>query len=910
MKIIDCRMNHMDNPLGYQLDNPDFSWRLDGETSERVSDTRISICKEGMEAGDTGWTDPDNLGTSVAALLEPRTRYTWKVAVKMDDGSVVESGENWFETGKMEEPWSGKWITMENQKEARHPVFHKHFTCDKEIKRARLYITGLGLYEATINGKPVTDECLTPYCNAYDQWLQVQTYDVTDLLQKDNEIDVMLGNGWYRGRFGFDQSEEPAYGSTWKLIAELVVTDKDGNETVIPTDESWSVTRSKITFSNLYDGEHVDMTLPDTEEEKVVFCNEESAPLMDRMSTAVRRHEMFRGKIIITPKKEMVVDIGQNLAGTFALHVHEPKGTKIHLQFGEVLQDGCFYRDNLRTAKAEYFYVSDGEERWISPHFTFYGFRYVKVEGMSKFKAEDFVAYALYSDIHDVSTLKTGHDLVNRLIGCAEWGMKSNFLDVPTDCPQRDERMGWTGDAQVFSRTAMYLADTYAFYAKYLYDMAKEQAAWNGLVPHVVPSFHIHEAAAVWGDATTIIPWNMYQFYGDARILADHYEAMKAWVDYVHAREEDNHGWTKQFHFGDWLALDGEKSKEGVRGLTDEAFIAAVYYRKSAMIVSETARILGLTEDGEKYEQLAEDIKKEILKEWYTATGRCAITTMTAQLLSLNECIGDPYIAKDELAKLIRFNNGKLATGFVGTPLLCPVLTEYGMEKMAYDLLFNEDYPGWLYEVKLGATTVWERWNSLDEDGHITGVGMNSLNHYAYGSIVEWIYAYCAGIKQMKPGFKRAIIEPVVDYRLKYVDCKYNSAAGPYEVHWKIIDRWHMHMEWSVPYGCGAEVHLPFYKDTDSPIKEQLKNGFGYFTQGTYSLDYETEEPLDQVIAISSMVKEALNVPAVRDYLEKLPRFKQSEFSFMGSTIKEALQSCPINKEDYQRIEKEIIDLQ
>lgn len=910
MKIRNCRVSHLENPLGFQLGNPDFSWLPDGTREERIEASRIIIRKEGETAGDTGWTDMDCLGTTAAFPLSPRTAYTWKVLVRLQDGTVAEGGENRFETGKMDEPWRGRWIMPADAAETRHPVFHRKFRTDGAVRRARLYICGLGLYEARLNGRPVTDEYLTPYCNAYDRWLQVQTFDVTDLLQQENELCVMLGNGWYRGRFGFDQKEEPAYGGTWKLIAELHLTGEDGTETCIATDESWTVTRSCITFSNIYDGEHEDRTLAPAAPEKAVFCTEEAAPLRDRMSLPVQRRETFRCRLLKTPAGEQVFDSGQNMAGIFRLHVREAAGTKIRLQFGEVLQDGCFYRDNLRTAKAEYVFVTDGTDRWVSPHFTFYGYRYVKVEGISSLREEDFEAVALYSGIRTASQLTTGHPLVNRLIRCAEWGMKSNFVDVPTDCPQRDERMGWTGDAQVFSRTALYLADTYAFYAKYLRDLAEEQKGSDGLVPYTVPSFHIHAAAAGWSDAAVLIPWNLYEFCGDARILSDQYESMKAWVEYMREREDADHGWTKQFHFGDWLALDGEKTPEAVRGLTDEAFIAAVCFRRSAMILSEAARILGVREDAEKYAQLGESLRESILQEWYTPSGRCAITSMTAQVLSLTENLGSPYIARDTLAKLLRFNNGRLATGFLGTPLLCPALSEYGMMEQAYDLLLNEEYPGWLNEVRRGATTIWERWNSLDENGRITGTGMNSLNHYSYGSIVEWIYAYCAGIRMLKPGFRRAVIEPTPDFRLKSVDCRYESAAGTYEVHWRITDRWHMHMEWSVPYGCGAEVHLPFCRTIGGPLADRFPRGIGYFTQGSYAVDYETDRPMDNIITLRSTVRDALKVPAVRAYLERIPLFAQSEFSFMNGTVSEALKSCSVPEQAMDGIGRDLIAMQ
>lgn len=912
MKIYDCKVNHMIDPIGYQLDEPDFTWKVNGDVyDEDIARSRIIVKCNHEEIYDTRWKKHlDPLGTSLPIPLKPRTRYTWTVSVKTEEGLVTTGDEHFFETGKMDEEWKGKWITCKDQEETRHPVFHHSYSFNKKIRNARFYITALGLYEAKINGKKITEEYLTPYCNDYESYLQVQTYDVTKLLKKESRIEVMLGNGWYRGRFGFDQNEKPAYGSAWAMLCELHVQYEDGSEDVYGSDETWKVTRSNITFSNIYDGEHIDLNLEETKEEDVILYEEETSPVRDRVSLPVLRHEMFKGTLIHTPKDETVIDIGQNLAGVFSLKIHEAKGTKIRLQFGEVLQDGCFYRDNLRTAKAEYIIISDGKEHVIEPHFTFYGFRYVKIEGCSNFEKDDFKAYAIYSDLHDFSTLTTGNELVNKLIKCAEWGMKSNYADVPTDCPQRDERMGWTGDAQVFSRTAMYLCDPYAFMHKYLYDMSQEQKKMDGAVPFTVPSFHIHQSATVWGDACTIIPWNEYEFSGDIRILKDQYASMKAWVDYMHEKESDNHGWTGQFHFGDWLALDGEKTPEAVKGLTDDHFIAAVYFRKSALIVSESAKLLGNREDEKYYKSLADEMEKYLKQEWFTPSGRCAMTSMTAMILCLKEGLGDTKIAKETLDKLLRFNNGKLATGFVGTPLFAPVLTEYGMEKQAYDLLLNEEYPGWLYEVKLGATTVWERWNSLDENGHITGVGMNSLNHYSYGSIVEWIYAYAAGLSAVKPGFKEARIAPNVHYALKEVDCTYPSASGTYRVSWKILDRYHMHMEWTIPYGCRATVYFPYYASSFSPLIFQIYEGMGSFEHGEYVIDYETNRPLDGTITMESLVPEALKNPKIREYLEEIPLFAQSEYSYTNSTVYEALNMCTLTEEQLNEIEEHIAQLQ
>ena len=472
MKIVNCRVNHLVNPVGFTLDGTSFSYvarEAEGKT-QAAARIVVSLDPEGKEIiADTGKReDIDSLACLLSFKLSPRTRYYWKAQAWSDAGEEAESGLNFFETGKMDEPWAGKWITCDKT-EKRHPIFGKSFTLEKEVKSARLYISGLGLYEAEINGRPVTEERFTPFSNNYNAWVQAQTYDVTELLSEENEICVQLGNGWYGGRFGFTaKGSEGYYGDDFKLIAELRVLYADGSEEVIATDETWTVKRGQITFSNLYDGEHRDDTLETVFEGKA-FAAEKIPNLQDRLSIPVLVHEEIRPvELITTPAGEKVFDLGQNMAGLFRLHVKAERGTVVHVQVGEVLQEGNFYRDNLRTAKAEYYYTSDGIEKDIIPHFTFYGYRYAKVEGPEDLSIDDFAGLAVYSDVTPAGSLTTGIEKINRLISNIAWGQKGNFLDVPTDCPQRDERMGWTADTQVFVPTASYLTDSYAFYHRYI----------------------------------------------------------------------------------------------------------------------------------------------------------------------------------------------------------------------------------------------------------------------------------------------------------------------------------------------------------------------------------------------------------------------------------------------------------
>ena len=893
MIITNCTVDHKQNPLGYFMDVPVFGWTVEDAKGTKQKQARIlveeidPITGKGRKAADTGWGKLNSLGTPVKMRLKPRTRYSWTVRVTTDAAGEEEvSEEHFFETSKMEEAWAAKWIGCDDTIK-RHPIFHKEIRTDGQIASARLYITGLGLYEARIDGKKVGDEFLTPYCNDYFDWVQYQTFDVTyDLKEKgSHQLAIELGNGWYKERIGFSKRMEPFFGNSWKLLAELHVLYADGKEEVYATDDTWDVTRSTITFSNIYDGEHRDDTLPEAAPEKARLTDapkgnprtgngDKEAILTPRYSVPVRIYESFPvAEQIKTPAGECVLDIGQNIAGIWSLKVDEPAGTTIHLQVGEILQQGNFYNENLRTAKAEYFYVTNGKPISLMPRFTFYGFRFVKIEvkgpgeeafhAPEKFNSEDFAAFSLTSDNVQRGFITTGHEMINKLVENTRWGMMDNFVDVPTDCPQRDERLGWTGDAQVFAPTALYLADAAAFYTKFLHDMALEQEKWGGLVPNFVPFVDDDPktAATAWGDAGAIIPWNVYLFSGDKELLAKYYPQMKAWVDYLTAFTGDDHQWRKIFHFGDWLALDTPYAgPAAVLGATDEGFIADTYYRKSALLVAKAAGVLGCQEDEKVYTELAEKLRQGLLEEYFSPNGRCCIDTQTAALLNINEGLSVREKAVAMLEKQMKISDGKLKTGFVGTPLLCKVLTEIGRKDLAYGLLLNEEYPGWIYEIKLGATTVWERWNSVLEDGSISSTGMNSLNHYAYGSICEWIFGYCGGLKPVEevPGFKKVTIAPVVDKALSPFELSYDSSAGTYEVSWKVLDDDHLKVEITVPFDATAVVTLPLSG------KEPFEVG-----AGTYSYTYEVTESFKKILSVDSPMRDLLGSPEIKDMLRQ-----------------------------------------
>lgn len=888
MDITNCRVNHIVAPMGYLMEKAVFSWTVENAIGKEQVSARIIVKAGSREVIDTGWSVLSSLGTQLSLPLEPRTRYRWRVSVRSDAGEEAESSENIFETGKLNEPWSAKWITAPAET-VESQIFKKSFHLSGRPVSARLYICGLGLYEASINGRKVGQERLTPYCTDYRAWVQYQTYDVTELLSSENELAVELADGWYKGRFSFEKKGDCIYGKTRKLIAELRATIADGSEAVIISDESWLVTKSHITFSGIYDGEHRDDTLAADEGSSAVLLSEKPPQLSERLSIPVVAHEELRPIALIkAPNGEQIFDLGQNFAGVFRLRVHEPWGRQIRLQFGEVLQDGCFYRDNLRTAKAEYIYVSDGREHILEPKFTYYGYRYAKVEGVSPLKITDFTGIALYSDVAPVGRLVTGDEKINRLIENIRWGQKSNFIDVPTDCPQRDERMGWTADTQVFVPTAAYFTDSAAFYRKYLKDLRSEQSFLGGAVPFVVPSFKIKGSCSVWGDAATIIPWTLYIMYGDISILSESLDSMAAWVDYITEADGEDHGWRSRFHFGDWLALDHPALREDtVQGGTDEAFIADVYYMHSAELTAKAARVLGKKSAEEKYAALAAKLRSGIISEYFTETGRCTEKTQTGLTLSLlHKLTSDRERTTAELIRLIGFKGNKLVTGFVGTPLIFGVLSEAGSSALAYEILHDEDYPGWLYEINLGATTVWERWNSLDENGRVSSTGMNSFNHYAYGAVGQWLWETAAGIRptEAAPGFKSVIIHPVADWGLGWVKAEYRSPAGTYRVEWKIIDEAHVSLRVEIPFDCKARLVLA---EAREPETIEL-------AAGAYSTTYEAKSPLRIKFTVGSTVQELLgNIRVRKRLLKRFPGIEKLPKRLMDKPLAEALAEKP-----------------
>lgn len=826
MYISRLRVNHKKNPLGFNLAKIHLSWEVKDVCGKWAVETRIIVSESSnMEklVYDSGVQENYHENQMLVSFdLKPRTRYYWQVEVKDDKGDCAKSNPAWFETGKLQESWTAKWIgTEENEK--RMPLLYKEFELKEKPESVRWHVCGLGLYEAYVNEKKAGREFLMPGYHCYDSFLEYQTLDVTELLsQGKNKIAVLLGEGWYKGRFGFDGDYRNLYGNQKKCIGELHIRYANGQEECIVTDSSWKAEESSICENGIYDGEYIDETL----EHKMLSVEEieETRPLVERFNPRIHKVEEFQPVSVKQEDEALLLDFGETVTGWVEITGAFETGQKVMMQYGEVLQKGRFYRDNLRTAKAEFTYVSKGKGETIRPHFTYYGFRYVKIKGLNPEKEYKFIAYRIMSDIERTGWVATDHDKVNHLLENTLRSQKCNFLDIPTDCPQRDERMGWTGDAGIFASTACFHMDSGSFFHHYMKNMQAEQEKCNGAIPFFVPRpkvkkeehtnpFYLDSGAAVWGDAATLIPWRLYQFYGDKAMLEEQYPVMKAWVDYEYERTKENeipYLWQNDRQLGDWLALDNGNINNPI-GKTDSGFIASVYHYWSTKMVKEAAESLGL-EESKVYAEREKEIRNAILNYYFPDKKFCLEYTQTACALLLYLKLypeGEREVITAKLAELLKKNNGHLNTGFVGTPILCMALSENGQNQLAYDLLLNEDYPGWLHEVNLGATTVWERWNSLEEDGSISGTGMNSLNHYAYGSIAEWIYRYMCGLNPSIGEAVKMTIYPMPDQRFKKAEGSWRSVFGKYVCAWNWKSEQEVVCNIEVPFNANARFILP-----------------------------------------------------------------------------------------------------
>lgn len=855
LRVRNLRCEYKVDPLGMDVRKPRLSWEMDsaGKNALQTSyEVQVAMSEEELAKGKAIWESGEvksdaAVGVEYAgpALGSGKT-YFWRVRVWDNHGRVSgwssgAPGAKW-EMGLLEAgDWKASWITPDlvedETKSNPAPLLRRDFQVKKKVQRARLYATAMGLYEMELNGKRVGDAHFTPGWTAYDFRYQYQTYDVTEMLKNGtNCLGAMLGDGWYRSAMTWDRKRN-IYGKKLELLAQLVITYADRTQEFVGSDGKWKAATGAVLESDIYDGETYDARLEkngwssagyDDKEWKRVSVVEgpievlgrPKAKIVSGAGPAVKEMEEVKAvKVLRTPAGDTVVDMGQNMVGWVRFRVTAPAGTTITLRHAEVLDSkGNLYTTNLREAKETIRYTAKGGGTEVyEPHFTFQGFRYVAVSGWpGEVKPEDFTGVVVHSEMERTGWFESSNGMVNQLEHNIIWGQKGNFLDVPTDCPQRDERLGWTGDAQAFAPTASFNFETVGFYEKWLKDLALDQQD-DGAIPHVIPNILSHatrkgdSASSGWADVATVVPWTVYQAFGDKRVLEEQYPSMKAWVEYMRKEAGERYLYNTGFTFGDWLAYATTDS-DYPGATTDKDFIQTAYFARSTELLAKTAEALGKKEEAAEYAGLEKKIKVAFEKEFVTPNGRLSSNTQTAYALALAFDLmpeAERPVAAARLAADVR-KFGHLTTGFLGTPVLCKALSDYGYLDEAYLLLNRKEYPSWLYPVTKGATTIWERWDGIKEDGSFQDAGMNSFNHYAYGAIGEWMYSVVAGIgiDESRPGYKHTLIAPRPGGGLTFAKASVESVYGTVASGWEIRDaRFVLKIE--VPANTTATVKLP-----------------------------------------------------------------------------------------------------
>jgi alpha-L-rhamnosidase len=860
VQVTNLRTEYKVNPIGIDVLQPRLSWEIRSDrrdVSQSAYQVRVAESIEELQAGnnllwDTGKTDSDQSIHIIyrGSDLHSSQRVFWQVRIWNGENQVSSWSQiSFWEMGLLNtSDWQASWIQPDMDEDISKsqpcPMLRKEFNVNDEIESARVYVTSLGLYEISLNGNRVGDEVFTPGWTSYNKRLQYQVYDVKSYLKTgENAVGVILGDGWYRGFLGWGNKRN-YYGEKLTLLLQIIIKYKDGKTDIIGTDSSWKASIGPILSSDIYHGEIYDARLEkegwnkagfsDHKWSKVKVIEHSKKILVSSAGPPVRKIQEIKPiKIFTTSGGDTVFDLGQNMVGWIRLRIKGVAGTTITLRHAEVLdKNGNFYTENLRAAKqTDQYTLKGGDEEMYEPHFTFHGFRYVAIEGFpGKPTLENITGIVIHSDMTPTGSFTCSNEMINQLQHNIQWGQKGNFLDVPTDCPQRDERMGWTGDAQAFAPTACFNMDAASFYTKWMKDFIADQKE-DGRVPWVIPNileggggtgWSDGTAATGWADAAVIIPWTIYQNYGDQRILEQQYKSMKAWVNYMKNQAGDSFLWNSGFHFGDWLAFATTRS-DYPGATTDKDLIATAYFYYSTTLLQKTAILLAKEQDANDYSELLQNIKKAFQNEFLTPNGRLSSNTQTAYVLVLAfDLIPENLkaISAKRLADDVK-NFGHITTGFLGTPLICQVLTDNGYKDLAYMLLLRKQYPSWLYPVTMGATTIWERWDGIKPDSTFQDKGMNSFNHYAYGAVGKWLYSYVAGIRidENVPGYKHILIQPIPGGDLTSASARFHSIYGEVESSWKINGN-QFHLNINIPPNTYATATLP-----DAKLEEIRENG-------------------------------------------------------------------------------------
>lgn len=858
------------------------------------------------------------------APLASRERRLVRVQVWGEDGQP----SAWSELAAVEagllqpSDWQARFVTPDWDEDTSRPqpspLLRREFDVRGKVARARLYVTALGVYMAEINGQRVSEDVMAPGWTSYAHRLRYQTYDVTALLGEGrNAIGAVLGNGWYRGRLGYHGGRRNIYGDRLALLAQLEIEYADGRREVVATDDDWRAATGPILASEIYDGETYDArrerrgwSLPGFaagDWAGVCVVEHDLATLSAPDGPPVRRtQEVAPVSITTSPSGRTLVDFGQNLVGWLRIRVQGPAGQTITLRHAEVLEHGELGTRPLRRAAAtdRYTLRGDGVETW-EPAFTFHGFRYAEIEGWpGQLQPEDVRAVVSHSDMERTGWFECSDALVNRLHENVVWSMRGNFFDVPTDCPQRDERLGWTGDIQVFTPTACFLYDVAGFLQSWLADLAAEQAAAGGLVPFFVPNVMDPPTApaAAWGDAAVIVPWVLYQRFGDAQILARQFDSMRAWVDVLEATAGPSRLWEKGIQFGDWLDPKAPPDKPG-DARTAPYVVATAYFARSAELLSRSAAVLGREAEAARYGALADEVRQAFAHAYITPAGRVLSDATTAYALAIEYALlpseEQRRTACKRLATLVKGSGYRISTGFVGTPLVCDALCDVGEHAAAYRLLLQKMCPSWLYPVTMGATTIWERWDSMLPDGTINPGEMTSFNHYALGAVADWLHRTVAGLAPAEPGYRRILMQPVPGGGMTYARAQHRTPYGMAACEWRIEGET-ITVEVEVPANASALVRLPGKGD------EALEVGAGRYR---WSYAYHAPVEARKVVTLDSTVGDLVENAEAYERVMRVFEHANREFADrlegrLDVTLRQAIRQNPNARALAQQIEQ------
>jgi alpha-L-rhamnosidase len=813
------------NPLGFHDATPTFSWLLpNGVKSQSAYQIEVTdLGSENKTVWDSGWVESDQ---SVfvpygGSELRSRQRLKWRVRYKDAQGSE----SDWSEPAKFElgllskAEWTAKWIrpaATAPDKVEKVAGLRQEFEVNRPIKHARLYVTSRGLFEIKLNGKKVGKDHFANGQTSYSNRIDSVSYNVTDQLQQgSNKINALLGYGWYAGRFGW-KGQRHVFGKYPELLVQLEVTYQDGQQATFVSDDSWQGTIvGPIVSSSIYDGEHFDARKDWTNWQPVIAdADLGTARITPKPFAPVRVTEVLPVQDVTSPKPgSFIFDLRQNMVGWAKLNIPVEQGQTITVRFAEMLNaDGTVHTDNYRAAKStdSYTAASTGTIQW-QPKFTFHGFRFVELSGFQADvkPSKDWVTgVVLHSDLNKIGSFESSHSKLNQLQSNISWGQRGNFLDIPTDCPQRDERAGWTGDAQAFTPTSMFNYDCRAFWKSWLESMRDDQLE-NGNIPHVIPDIVGNGGSPGWVDAATFVPWEVYLRSGDTEVLSDNFEMMEKLVGWYRGRTKN--GLMKIKGFGDWLQPHSKKT----RGDTPHPLLGMAFYGRSCQILADSARVLGKKDKAAKYSAEAKSVKQAFMKQYFDVDGKIqnAPETQTAYLLAIAfnlipESMKEP--ATVNLVRLIDEADGHLRTGFLGTPYVVSVLDQMGRTELAYSLLFKETYPSWFYSINQGASTMWERWNSYSKKDGFSGDNMNSLNHYAYGAIGQWMYERVAGLTPdpTQPGYKHFFVRPLISDQLDWAKAELQTAYGKASSGWK-KENGKIVMNVVVPPNTTATIEFP-----------------------------------------------------------------------------------------------------